>query len=186
MRGVPNIGLTLTQAVNIVAALLLGAMTAAWVGAVFGDIVPSFPRSAGIALAVAVGATAGLLPWGISAATTPRSQILLLYLTTAAMTGVAGAIAIAGTVHTAALLGVPTITAFLAGGLYVRLPSPDHRVFVAIWLGLLASFSVALFGFARTVRTIDGLLPGFVIVCFALLLAGTHQVLIDERGAQIT
>jgi hypothetical protein len=186
MGRLPGIGLTPTQTINIAVTCLLGVLTAAWIGAIFADAVWHLSRPIGIALTVIVGVTVGLLPWGVAVATTPRSQILLLYLTAAVGAGSLGAVLLSGSPELAVSLGGATTVGIGGAWVYRRSSIPDHGVFVGIWLGLLASVTIAVGGFASAFRAVSGLLPALAVVCVVLVLIGTHQVLIDERKRQTT
>lgn len=179
MSRVPRTGISLTQAFNITTAALLGVLTAIWVDFVLGNVIGSFPAVFITVLALSVGGAAGLLPVAVKIAETPRTQLLLLYLSVAFLTGLvifvwsrpdAGVFA----------AGAMALT-LVIGSVYFRSTRSGHHLFVGVWVCLLAAFITGLAGLIDVGASVLGMFPAIVVAALLLIMIGTHQVLIDER-----
>ena len=183
MRQVLAVELTPTQAVNIGSAACLGALTSVLAGAALQDAVGAFPRWIAVPFVVALGAGAGALPPGIRAATTPRTQLLLVYLSAAFVCGTTGVATVSDGPWMYA--GVAAVVAGVSGVVLLWSTAPDHVIFVGEWLCVLAAYATGAVGLASAGVAAVDVFSGFVLVGLFAVLVGTHRVLIDERDAQM-
>jgi len=184
MRQVLAVELTPAQAVNVGLAASLGALTAVLAGGALYDAVGAFPRWIAVPFVVALGAGAGGLPPGVRAATTPRTQLLLVYLSAVFVCGTAGVTAVSDGPWMYA--GVAAGVAGASGVALLWSAAPDHVIFVVEWLCVLAAYATGTVGLASVGVAVVNVFSGFVFAGLSAVLVGTHRVLIDERDAQMS